>query len=302
LKEERRREPRLSPSIQSYRDYTRNETEKNRATSLQDHGHDPEEYDNKMAAYIEYANWLKKHRDAQDQLQKLETARERAEMTRDTALAEKYITPEKREEVLAFKKSYTELVDVIHTAKVNRAAADARLTTLKDQLTTYENEQQTREDVAKVRKALTRAREVLHRDQLPKLVMQKMLYGINVLLDSYLSLFSVGFTAKLNDNFDFESTFPGQEPSPSEDMSGGQQVALSVAFRFAVSDLNSSSIPLLVLDEPTNHMDAANMQNMCDIIEKARQMTEAGVIVLIATHKEILMPSFTRTINVEEIV
>jgi exonuclease SbcC len=267
----------------------------------ENHNHDPVAYAQRKNEYVQYTNWLKRTRDAQDHLSKLETASVRAQVYLDEVKKQPFVTAQQKQDAEEFQTAYSELQAILQAAHSNKAAASARLTSLEAQLQTYTDEQAIRGRVHEARKFLTRAREVLHRDQLPKLVMRKMLYGLNILLDSYLALFSVDFTAHIDDEFNFMVTFVGMPSTAAGSLSGGQKVALGIAFRFALSDMNSSNIPLLVMDEPTNHLDANNIQNMGEILQKAREMTEDGVIVLVATHKEELMSSFTEVVNVEDL-
>ena len=265
------------------------------------HGHDPEVYITRTNECKEYTDWLKRLREKQDKLRTLELAVTRAEVNLKTAKEQVYVTAEDAESAKEFKESYEELVECLQRAGNTHAAAKARLDANKTQHATYVEEQELRAKIHSASILLKRAREVLHRDQLPKLVMRKMLYGLNALLDNYLGLFTTPFTAFINEDFDFMVSFAGTDPKPAKVLSGGQKVALSIAFRFAISDLNSSSVPLLVLDEPTNHLDEENVQKVGEVLDKAREMTEDGVIVLIATHEESLHPHFTRVVNVDDL-
>ena len=147
----------------------------------------------------------------------------------------------------------------------------------------------------------TRAREVLHRDNLPTLVMQRLLFGVNTLLDQYMSVFDTSFTAYMDETFDFRCSFEDQADMPARVLSGGQKVVLALAFKFAVSDLMAGSAPVLVLDEPTVFLDDINLPLLAQVLTKARAFAEKGVYVLISTHEPMLMPCFSGLLDIGQV-
>ena len=90
------------------------------------------------------------------------------------------------------------------------------------------------------------------------------------------------------------STFGSHTDKPVRHLSGGQKVALALAFKFAVSELLANQIPLLSLDEPTVWLDDINKPRLVELLEKAAEVAQSGVYVLVATHEPLLYPAFSQ--------
>ena len=76
---------------------------------------------------------------------------------------------------------------------------------------------------------------------------------------------------------------------PAERLSGGQKVELSLAFRFAIYDLFSGNLGLLVLDEPTVFLDTDRIDSVCRLMTMVRSYSQsAGLQVIVVTHEQRL--------------
>jgi DNA repair exonuclease SbcCD ATPase subunit len=244
--------------------------------------------------YQAYAQELSRRQGIDSQLRALQGALDKAKLTMEQAELTRYASDSVRGKADEFMLNYRGL-------QTTRAQTASRLGGLKESveakqslIDTYRVEQDKRESTAHVRVLFERSREVLHRDTLPTLVMQKMLQGLNALLDNYLAVFDTEFTTYINENFEFMSTFGSHTDKPVRHLSGGQKVALALAFKFAVSELLANQIPLLSLDEPTVWLDDINKPRLVELLEKAAEVAEAGVYVLVATHEPLLYPAFSQ--------
>jgi len=244
--------------------------------------------------YQAYAQELSRRQGIDSQLRALQGALDKAKLTMEQAELTRYASDSVRGKADEFMLNYRGL-------QTTRAQTASRLGGLKESveakqslIDTYRVEQDKRDSTAHVRVLFERSREVLHRDTLPTLVMQKMLQGLNALLDNYLAVFDTEFTTYINENFEFMSTFGSHTDKPVRHLSGGQKVALALAFKFAVSELLANQIPLLSLDEPTVWLDDINKPRLVELLEKAAEVAEAGVYVLVATHEPLLYPAFSR--------
>lgn len=148
------------------------------------------------------------------------------------------------------------------------------------------------------RDMLTEVREAFHTNKAPRMVMQKMLIGLNARMMNYLGAFEVEFSAYVNDKFQIICRFAGGKEIPARLLSGGQSVALAVALRFSLSDLLAGNLPLIVMDEPTVFLDEANVARLAQVLEKVRGLAKRGLFIQVATHEPEIMTAFTRTIEV----
>lgn len=219
----------------------------------------------------------------------------------DATGGESYTAAEKAE-AQAGLQEITRRQEAIKKLEISEAETAARIGADDQVVTMLRDSEKQRMAAMHVTGVLTRARDLLHRDALPKLVMTKMLAGINAYMNFHLSKFEAPFTATLTDGFDFEATFPGDghKTMQSRRLSGGQKVLLAVAFRFALSELFGKSVPLLVLDEPTTWLDQQNVQKLADVLEISRRMAEKNMFIMIATHEPELARSMTDRFSLDE--
>lgn len=90
------------------------------------------------------------------------------------------------------------------------------------------------------------------------------------------------------------------EPPPEATMlSGGQKIALAVAFRFAVYMMFAGKLGLLSLDEPTAYLDDETIARFADLLGKIREIaSNMGIQVLVSTHEHGVMGSADQTITI----
>jgi len=159
------------------------------------------------------------------------------------------------------------------------------------ELAHFQRKEESARNISHFKSLCVKARQVLHRDELPHIVGVKYLTAINQKLSYYLQQLAVGFTAKVLDSYAVECIFSNGKSVPADRLSGGQKVMLSIAFRFAVSELFASELGLLVLDEPTVYLDGDNVDTLARVFEHARTIVgNMGNQLVVVTHEEALMP------------
>ena len=132
-------------------------------------------------------------------------------------------------------------------------------------------------------------------------VMAALTDSVNHYLDKFGSPFTVeaseegmGFRVRFCDG----RTVPDPLPDASM-LSGGQKIALAVAFRFAVYTLFSNKLGLLSLDEPTAYLDDETIARFGDLLQKIAQIARnSSLQILMATHESSLAPCFDQTITI----
>lgn len=116
-------------------------------------------------------------------------------------------------------------------------------------------------------------------------------------INQYLKSFNAAYRVELGDDNEFLCDF-GDKIRPSSDLSCGQKVTLSLAFRFAACEVFSTGVNLIVLDEPTTWLDKETIENFQVIIESISELSDSqNLQVLIVTHERSLMPYFRQTIE-----
>jgi exonuclease SbcC len=178
-------------------------------------------------------------------------------------------------------------------------ALESQRKTILDSVEKHEKEESGLAKVREWRGLLERTRILLHRDNLPNLVARSYLGGINAAIGKYLEMFNSKFQAVIKDDLSVECHFAGGFKQPSERLSGGQRVMLGLAFRFAVYDLFTATLGVLVLDEPTVFLDDANVDRVIELLEHVKAYSRTSNLqVLVVSHESKLIPVFDHVIKV----
>lgn len=256
-------------------------------------------YEQKVAKYQTWQSQQAHLNSVQKQVKEYEKAILSAQMCAEQLKKEPELTKEDVEKLTQEKIRIEDALSQISSIQTAQVSAQALILSSKSQLDRLKKQQEQFVLYGKIRGWLESARTYLHRDVLPKFVMSRLLTGMNSCLSYYLARFNAPYNARVDENFQFKVQFKtGPEVSASR-LSGGESVALVVAFRFALAELLGKSFPLLVMDEPTAWLDQEKKQVMVDVLKTAKGFAEKGSYVFVVTHDHILLPAMTRTIEVE---
>jgi DNA repair exonuclease SbcCD ATPase subunit len=256
-------------------------------------------YEQQKANYANYKAYKDKCKQFEVELRKLENDVELSKSKLEQAISVKYASAAEYTKATEDFKEYVKLKEDLVKLVAEKSAHSKLVQMQQLRLTELKAKQIQFETVGKVRRELEVCRDVLHRDNLPKLVMRRLLVALNVRLGYYLEQFKTNFAARLDDDFCFLCDFTnGQFGKSAKALSGGQKVALALAFRFALSDVLGSSVPLLVMDEPTVFLDEVNVESVRDVLDNARKYVEKGTYVMVATHAQELKSGFTKLVEI----
>ncbi len=178
---------------------------------------------------------------------------------------------------------------------------EQRESTLKrlEDLTLMAQQQQKRD---KFRETLSQVRDLLHRDNLPRLVIQSYLARINYSYNKFLQILNFPFSVEINDELAIIFTNRNNDQVFADELSGGQKMLCSIAFRLAICEQFAQNLGLLVLDEPTAFVDEDNVKYVADVFNNIKSYTKSsGMQVLVITHDHNLAPVFDQIINVNEL-
>ena len=82
-------------------------------------------------------------------------------------------------------------------------------------------------------------------------------------------------------------------------LSGGQRVRLTVAFMMAVQATILRSVGLLILDEPTTHVDEAGVESIVDLFQSVYGYLAANdMTVFICDHAPEMHRAFQETLHI----
>lgn len=167
----------------------------------------------------------------------------------------------------------------------DRIAADARVRALIEQL--------------------RQLKETLHRGGLPMTFMQHMFEEITEIAKDHLSDMQANFDVVVDPARPLTLSFTRTDDDngitmPQDKLSGGQKVRLSIAMLMAVQTRLLSDVGLLVLDEPSVHLDTEGVENTRDLLmDMGRRIGTSDMQVLVCDHHEGLSTAFGSVIRID---
>lgn len=136
---------------------------------------------------------------------------------------------------------------------------------------------------------LENLRTVMHKTNLPRKLTVNYLKRTTVKANNYLEDFSAPFRIYSDDDLVFWAKFIDGRDLPVGRLSGGELGVLSLAFRLAVHFEIGAGLNLLVLDEPTDALDEANLECIETAFSRMRAMSKScGLQVLIVSHRKAI--------------
>lgn len=144
---------------------------------------------------------------------------------------------------------------------------------------------------------LKRVRDWFHYREGPRIMSQNVMRDLTACVNSYLDQFNAPFVVEAEEEgFGFRCRFiDGRtmpDPYPDDSLlSGGQKVALAIAFRMAIYMCFGGELGLLSLDEPTAYLDDASIEHLGELLQKVGEVARnKGLQILMATHEKAIMP------------
>lgn len=137
---------------------------------------------------------------------------------------------------------------------------------------------------------LNKVRSLLHKDNLPRLLISEAREELNKRLKLYLDWFEFPYVVSWDANGGINFVNDIGELTPASALSGGQQYILAIANRCAAADLLDTTFPLMVLDEPTTGLDDKNRELLAEMLYKVSDvLSQRGLTLVIPTHDEALL-------------
>jgi DNA repair exonuclease SbcCD ATPase subunit len=178
------------------------------------------------------------------------------------------------------------------------AEADTKYRLMKETLDRLTEEQTRYSTTSGTITILDKAREILHPDCLPRRTAQRLIAEFNTKMIEYEAVFGYRFTCRLNQDLDFEVAFPEKTGLPVSVLSGGQEMAASVAALMTLHGMLASDFGLLVLDEPTYGLDPDALQSLVQVLTKAcNHLQTKGMTIMVPSHEVALQPVFSSIIQ-----
>ena len=157
-----------------------------------------------------------------------------------------------------------------------------------------------REKVRKLLDTVSSAGDVFHWNNLPKLVSQSNLQLLVGDINANLQFFNDPFYVEADSDLTFNVFFAGQEPVKAKQLSGGQKVLLSIAFRAALDRVFGHNIGMMFLDEPTSGLDADNVSFFQEALQQLAKKVGEDHQLIVITHVQELGKVFDQLVEIKK--
>lgn len=157
-----------------------------------------------------------------------------------------------------------------------------------------------REKVRKLLDTVSSAGDVFHWNNLPKLVSQSNLQLLVGDINANLQFFNDPFYVEADADLTFNVFFAGQEPVKAKQLSGGQKVLLSIAFRAALDRVFGHNIGMMFLDEPTSGLDADNVSFFQEALQQLAKKVGEDHQLIVITHVQELGKVFDQLVEIKK--
>jgi exonuclease SbcC len=123
---------------------------------------------------------------------------------------------------------------------------------------------------------------------------------VAALASDYLAESGADFTVVASENeplsFDFIRMAPGEEWLGQSRLSGGQRIRLAVATLRAIHSLVVPNVGLLVLDEPTTHLDTEAKLALAEMLRRIGN--EGGLQIIVCDHDPVILDACSSVIEI----
>lgn len=143
----------------------------------------------------------------------------------------------------------------------------------------------------------TELRGVLHQDAAQKDVIAAGMVAFSAEVNRHLAVMQAPFSVAVDEEARVFATFPGGKPRAAARLSGGQRAVLSVAIAEAASTGGRCGDGMLVLDEPTAHLDADGQRALVRALSNLSAAVRGRRQVIVVTHAEAVRPAFDQLIE-----
>lgn len=142
---------------------------------------------------------------------------------------------------------------------------------------------------------------VMHRDQLPAIVHRTALANMEDEVNSNLAQFESPFFVSTDNSLGFTAKFANGTVMPAQGLSGGQKVMLALSFLLTVSSMFAGQVGMMILDEPTDGLDADNRRLAAEVFRNLGRVARSrDYQIIVITHEDALQSAFDQRFTLEK--
>jgi DNA repair exonuclease SbcCD ATPase subunit len=199
-----------------------------------------------------------------------------------------------------FIKNFEELRDkMIPESKQQLAAKDKEVEMLSKQIEEKKQYMRLYTVCEDYKDHLQKVRDILHVDNFPRKLISAYRPLLQNLVTKYLSIFKQPFCIEIDEEMACSCIFPDNPEVSVHDLSGGQQMILTVAYRLAIAEMTTSNVAFISMDEPTNHLDADSKEYLAETFGLVKAYLNTKKIqMIVSTHEPKIQSVADYTIEV----
>lgn len=201
----------------------------------------------------------------------------------------------------ALIESLDQEAKLVRDLEVERVGVQNSLNTSISSLQTYKEKQEKEHEKALYKMALDDLRNQFRYDGAPRQLVMQNLVLMQGLINTHLGALQVPFRVEVGEGLTFKCIFKNGVTMFSDELSGGQETVLSLAFRLAACETFASSMGMLVLDEPTVWIDENTKSLFPAIVSYLKDMASRfNMQFIIPTHEQGLIVHFDQVVDVSK--
>ena len=167
----------------------------------------------------------------------------------------------------------------------NKKTADSEIANYDKKLEALEKKEQEKRHVDNFIELLNKIRTAYGKDGVQKMIRARARPLLERSTRDLFERFNLAYSdIKIDDNYNIAVIGPSGEQQ-IEQISGGERVALAIALRLAIAQVLSGRVEVIIMDEPTTHLDEERRKELVNILSSF--FREGGRIIpqmLIITH------------------
>ncbi|RMF89530.1 MAG: hypothetical protein D6733_06095 [Methanobacteriota archaeon] len=203
-----------------------------------------------------------------------------------------------RREEKRIQSALTDLRERMAALRSSAEEKERRISELKEEMARKKALLRERKDLLRFKGLLEKIRDIFHKDRLQK----RLRLEAKPLIEEYTREVFLHFNLPYSDvtlTEDFSLKVHGPDGEESIDMlSGGERIAAALALRVGLSKaLSGPVMELIILDEPTIHLDSQRRRELVDIIKRLATIPQTIVV----THDKEFEESADRIIEVKKV-
>lgn len=208
---------------------------------------------------------------------------------------------EMRQEALDKLKLHDEAVVACKTYESMRPTLTDTVNTTVNQYNTALKSIEDSKKLIAVREHFELLRDLLHRDNVPRLLLEGVRGDLNSKLSEYVNMFDLPYELDWTADGDLLYKPLNAEWCSTRMLSGGQKYILMLSLRCSFAELLDSVFPVLVLDEPTTGLDTVNRGLLAEtLLSISDTLCTRGMSLLIPTHDETIIQNAQNIIKIGE--